>query len=334
MNINWHFSASDAIWLPALAAVCLLAVLLLMPCLIRYLHKLKFGQTEREEGLESHKKKSGTPTMGGLAFILIPMAVYALGSLFSPFGWNENILILFLSFAGYGMIGFLDDYIIVVRKNNEGLKPAAKFALQSVLAVVVFLLYHQNNSTEIFIPGTHASIDLGWFYFIVVFLMFTGTTNAVNLADGVDGLCAGLSFIALAPFACIAFWQDRMDIGCFLVLVMAALIGYLKYNLHPAKVFMGDTGSLALGGLLAAAAMVLKMELTLIIVGGVFIAETLSVILQVAWFKKTGKRIFRMSPLHHHFEKGGWSENKVVAVFWAWGVVFAAIGLWLGALSL
>lgn len=272
--------------------------------------------------------------MGGLAFIIIPIVLYSIGTLFSPFGWSSNLLILFLSFAGYGLIGFIDDYIIVVRKNNEGLKPAAKFALQSLLAIAVFLLYHQNNSTLVFVPGTKAAVDFGWFYFIVVFLMFTGASNAVNLSDGVDGLCAGLSFIALIPFACMAFWQNQIDAGAFLVLVMAALIGYLRYNLHPAQVFMGDTGSLALGGLLAAAAMVLKMELILIIVGGVYVAETLSVILQVAWFKKTGKRIFRMSPLHHHFEKGGWSENKVDLVFWAWGALFALIGLWLGALSL
>lgn len=325
-------SMQAAAWLVSEALVVLLLMLVLMPKLIDYLHKLKFGQTERKEGLESHQKKTGTPTMGGLAFIIIPMVVYSLFSLFTPWKFNENILILFLAFAGYGLIGFLDDYIIVVRKDNEGLKPWLKFALQSVLAVVVFLIYQASNSTMIRIPGTSAAMDFGWFYFIIVFFMFTGASNAVNLTDGVDGLCAGECFIALVPFLVFAWAQQQNEVAVFCLMVMAALLGYLKFNVNPARVFMGDTGSLALGGLLAAVAMVTKMELLLIIVGGVFIAETLSVIMQVLWYKKTHTRIFRMAPLHHHFEKGGWSENKVVEIFWAWGIVFALVALWLGTI--
>lgn len=324
---QWGWAAGEMLAVLVLMFVC-------MPALIRKLHQLKFGQTEREEGLASHQAKTGTPTMGGLAFVVLPAAVYVLCSAFGPFKWNLNIAILMLSFMGYGLIGFIDDYLIVVRKNNDGLSPKAKFAMQSILAVVVFLLYHQSNSTAIYLPGTQMSVDLGWFYFIVVFFMFTGASNAVNLADGVDGLCAGLSAIALVPFVLFSVWEGKMDTASLLLLVIAALAGYLKFNLHPARVFMGDTGSLALGGLLAAAAMITKMELVFVLVGGVFVAETLSVIMQVTYFKKTGKRIFLMSPLHHHFEKKGWSENKVDLVFWFWGVLFAAFGTWLGALTL
>lgn len=322
----------DISWMAAEGILVLILVLALMPSLITKLHDLKFGQTEREEGLASHKSKTGTPTMGGLIFIVVPLVVYTVFSFFSPFGMNLNTIIIWLAFAGYGLIGFLDDYIIAVKKDNTGLKPALKFAMQSILAVVVFFMYRSANSTEILIPGTGMSVDLGWFYFLVVFFMFTGTTNAVNLSDGVDGLCAGLCAIALVPFFIFACWENQIDAACISFTVFCALLGYLRFNVHPAKVFMGDTGSLALGGLLAALAMVLKQELTLIVVGGVFVAETISVIMQVTYYKKTKKRIFLMAPVHHHFEKKGWSEWKVDTVFWAWGIVFALIGIWLGGM--
>ncbi len=322
----------DISWMAAEGILVLILVLALMPSLITKLHDLKFGQTEREEGLASHKSKTGTPTMGGLIFIVVPLVVYTVFSFFSPFGMNLNTIIIWLALAGYGLIGFLDDYIIAVKKDNTGLKPALKFAMQSILAVVVFFMYRSANSTEILIPGTGMSVDLGWFYFLVVFFMFTGTTNAVNLSDGVDGLCAGLCAIALVPFFIFACWENQIDAACISFTVFCALLGYLRFNVHPAKVFMGDTGSLALGGLLAALAMVLKQELTLIVVGGVFVAETISVIMQVTYYKKTKKRIFLMAPVHHHFEKKGWSEWKVDTVFWAWGIVFALIGIWLGGM--
>ena len=322
----------DISWMAAQGILVLILVLALMPSLITKLHDLKFGQTEREEGLASHKSKTGTPTMGGLIFIVVPLVVYTVFSFFSPFGMNLNTIIIWLAFAGYGLIGFLDDYIIAVKKDNTGLKPALKFAMQSILAVIVFFMYRSANSTEILIPGTGMSVDLGWFYFLVVFFMFTGTTNAVNLSDGVDGLCAGLCAIALVPFFIFACWENQLDAACISFTVFCALLGYLRFNVHPAKVFMGDTGSLALGGLLAALAMVLKQELTLIVVGGVFVAETISVIMQVTYYKKTKKRIFLMAPVHHHFEKKGWSEWKVDTVFWAWGIVFALIGIWLGGM--
>lgn len=312
--------------------LCVLACMLLaMPSLIHKLHELKFGQTEREEGLASHKEKQGTPTMGGIAFILIPFLMYCVFALFGMTTFNLNTAIIWISFIGYGLIGFLDDFIIVVKKDNEGLKPSMKFLLQSFLAVVVFLMYISANPATIDIPGFNASIDFGWFYFVIVFIMFTGMSNAVNLTDGVDGLCAGLSAIALLPLFILALFFST-DVAMIALFVIAALLGYLVFNMKPAKVFMGDTGSLALGGLLAAISMVLKCEILLVIISMVFVAETLSVMIQVSYYKKTKKRVFLMAPLHHHFEKKGWSENKVVSVFWVYGIIFALIGLWIGVM--
>lgn len=312
--------------------VTLVIMLLIMPGLIDYLHKIKFGQTEREEGLASHKKKNGTPTMGGLAFIIVPTLVYIIGSFFTPFKLDMNAMIILLAFVGYGVVGFIDDYIIVVQKNNEGLKPAHKFLLQSILAVVFFFLYRTSSTTDIWIPIFNVTIDLSWFYFILVFFMFTAETNAVNLTDGLDGLCAGQMVIALVPFVVFALMQGLYNVACLICLVIFALLGYLKFNKHPAQIFMGDTGSLALGGLIAAAAMVLKQEILLIIIGFVFVAEVCSVIIQVTYYKKTHKRIFKMAPLHHHFEMCGWSEEKVVTRFRLVGVILAVLGLVLGVM--
>lgn len=325
-------NVSSALCMISGALIVLGLMLQIMPALIRYLHKIKFGQTERDEGLESHKKKNGTPTMGGLAFILVPSIVYVLFALFSPFRLDMNTGIILLAYIGYGLIGFIDDYIIVVKKNNEGLKPGVKFAMQSVLTIVFFLLYRSVSSTGVWIPILDKTIDLGFLYFILVFFMFTAETNAVNLTDGVDGLCAGLMVIALVPFVLFAMLEGVPNVAFLLLLVVFALLGYLVYNLHPARIFMGDTGSLALGGLIAAAAMVLKQELLLIVIGFVFVAEVLSVIIQVTHFKRTKKRIFLMAPLHHHFEKSGWDENKVVRNFWTAGIVCALLGLWLGVM--
>lgn len=323
---------SNCLIILGMCLVTLVIMLLIMPGLIDYLHKIKFGQTEREEGLASHKKKNGTPTMGGLAFIIVPTLVYIIGFFFTPFKLDMNTMIILLAFVGYGVVGFIDDYIIVVQKNNEGLKPAHKFLLQSILAVVFFFLYRTSSTTDIWIPIFNVTIDLSWFYFILVFFMFTAETNAVNLTDGLDGLCAGQMVIALVPFVVFAWMQGLYNVACLICLVIFALLGYLKFNKHPAQIFMGDTGSLALGGLIAAAAMVLKQEILLIIIGFVFVAEVCSVIIQVTYYKKTHKRIFKMAPLHHHFEMCGWSEEKVVTRFRLVGVIFAVLGLVLGVM--
>lgn len=310
----------------------LLCVILIMPKTIDFLHKIKFGQTEREEGLDSHKKKNGTPTMGGIVFILIPVIIYLITYFAGFIPMDLNAVILLLAFIGYGLIGFIDDYIIVVKKDNQGLKPKTKFLMQSILAIVFFLLYRTNSSLSLWIPIWDKTIPLGFLYFFLIFIMFTAETNAVNLTDGLDGLCAGQMIIALVPFVVFAFLQRLTQIAYILILVIAALLGYLKFNKHPAKIFMGDTGSLALGGIFAATGMVLKQEILLVLIGLVFVVETLSVIIQVTYYRKTKKRIFKMAPLHHHFEMCGWNETQVVHRFWLAGLICAIAGLLIGVI--
>ena len=311
-------------------AISLVVTILVMPSLIRYLHKIKFGQVEREEGLDSHKKKGGTPTMGGMVFVIVPILVclFVYPKVFTDF----RMFIVILAYVGYSLIGFIDDFIIVVKKNNEGLKPAVKFFLQSVLAIVFYLMYQSVAETTLWIPILDMNIELGWLYFFFVFIMFTAESNAVNLTDGLDGLCAGCVVIALAPYIIFSVLEGNVPLSVFLAAVVGALLGYLKYNVHPAKIFMGDTGSLALGGLLAAVAMVLKQELLLVLIGGVFVMETLSVVIQVTSFKLTRKRVFKMAPIHHHFEMCGMSETKVVMMFYCITFVLSVVGCLLGVM--
>ena len=299
--------------------ISLAATLCVMPILIPFLHKIKFGQSIRKEGPQSHMKKTGTPTMGGIVFVIVPLLVMA-------------ILDHQAFFSLDALIGFIDDYLIVVQKKNDGLKPAVKFAMQSVLAVLFYFIYQGMASTAIDLPFIKEPLELGIFYFALVFIMFTAESNAVNLTDGLDGLCAGCSVIAIAPYIVFALVQKNSDLALLLLAVAGALLGYLKFNLHPAKIFMGDTGSLALGGLLAASAMVLKKELLLLIIGAVFLIETLSVVIQVTSYKLTRKRVFKMAPIHHHFELSGFKETQVVLLFWSFGLICAVIGCWFGVM--
>ncbi|MEG0422964.1 MAG: phospho-N-acetylmuramoyl-pentapeptide-transferase [Erysipelotrichaceae bacterium] len=310
--------------------ISLLLTLVVMPLLIPFLHRIKFGQSVRDEGPASHKAKNGTPTMGGIVFVLIPVLVLLVLD-FKAFA-SKQLLLIVLAYLGYACIGFIDDYIIVVKKNNEGLKPSIKFLLQSILAVVFYLFYQSMASTSVLIPLFNITIDIGHLYFVLVFIMFTAESNAVNFTDGLDGLCAGTSFIAIAPYIIFALLQKNQDVAMLLLAVSGALLGYLRFNIHPAKIFMGDTGSLALGALLASSAMVLKQELLLLVIGGVFLAEMLSVVIQVTYFKKTRKRIFKMAPLHHHFELSGYKETQVVMMFYSVAVILAIVGLILGVM--
>lgn len=308
----------------------LIITLCVMPILIPYLHRIKFGQVEREEGLASHKAKGGTPTMGGIVFVLIPIVVLLI--LDAKAFLDPKMQIVILAYVAYAVVGFIDDFIIVVQKNNNGLSPKLKFAMQSGLAVLLYFLYQRIAPTTLDIPLLNMTLELGPFYFLIIFVMFTAESNAVNLTDGLDGLCAGTVMIALAPMVLFALVQEETSLVVFLLAVVGSLMGYLKFNLHPARIFMGDTGSLALGGLLAATAMILKKELLLIIIGGVFLIEVLSVVIQVTSYKLTKKRVFKMAPLHHHFEMCGYKETQVVIMFWTLGLVFALIGLWLGVM--
>ncbi|WP_026560468.1 phospho-N-acetylmuramoyl-pentapeptide-transferase [Bacillus sp. J37] len=302
---------------------------LLSPIIIPFLRRLKFGQSIREEGPKSHQKKSGTPTMGGVMIIIsIIITTIVMTGKFSQLS-VEMYLLLFVTF-GYGLLGFLDDFIKVVMKRNLGLTSRQKLLGQVIIAVIFYLVFTQYGfSTEISIPGTSVSLDLGWGYVILVIFMLVGGSNAVNLTDGLDGLLSGTAAIAFGAFAVLAWNQSQYDVAIFSVAVVGAVLGFLVFNAHPAKVFMGDTGSLALGGAIVTIAILTKLEILLVLIGGVFVIETLSVIIQVISFKTTGKRVFKMSPLHHHYELVGWSEWRVVVTFWTVGLLFAVLGIYI-----
>ena len=298
---------------------------LLGPVLIPYLHKLKFGQSIRECGPASHMKKSGTPTMGGL-MMLAALVLALFWGKFTP-----HVLIALVLTLGHAIIGFIDDYIKVVMKRNLGLTAKQKFLLQFILAgAYVYFAETHLQDTSLWVPLLNITVDFGWAYYALAFILLVGTTNAVNLTDGLDGLVSFVSIPVTLAFAFIAYMQGMLDVSGFALGLTGACVGFLLFNRHPAQVFMGDTGSLALGGGVAALALLTHTELLLVIIGGIYVAEATSVIIQVGYFRMTGgKRFFRMAPLHHHFELGGWNEVKVVQVFTLVSMLLAAVGLWL-----
>ena len=300
---------------------------ILAPIGIPMLRRLKFGQSIREEGPQSHMKKAGTPTMGGIIFLLsIITTTVVCGLLLDVF--TTHTVVLLLVFIGFGIIGFLDDGIKVIFKRNLGLTSLQKLIGQIVIAIAAFLLLRLGTfDTAIAIPFTDWELDLGIFYIGFLIFWLVGFSNAVNLTDGLDGLVAGTASIAFAAFGVLALFNEQADIALFAFAVTGALLGFLIFNANPAKVFMGDTGSLALGGALAMISVLVNQELLLLVIGLVFVIETLSVILQVGSFKLRKKRIFKMSPIHHHFELSGWSEWKVVLVFWSTGLIMALIAV-------
>ncbi len=302
---------------------------LLAPVFIPFLKRLKFGQSIREEGPQSHQKKSGTPTMGGIVFLVaILITVLVVNSMYEEVGVKTYLLLL-VTF-GFGLLGFLDDFIKVVMKRNLGLTSLQKLIGQIVISVIFYFIFKQSDfPTTVNIPLTDVSIDLGFFYVFFIIFWLVGFSNAVNITDGLDGLVSGTAAIAFGAFAILAWSMSQHEVAIFALAVMGALIGFLLYNAYPAKVFMGDTGSLALGGAIATVAILIKLEILLILIGAVFVLETISVILQVGSFKLTGKRIFKMSPVHHHFELSGWSEWRIVTTFWSVAIVCAVLGIYI-----
>jgi phospho-N-acetylmuramoyl-pentapeptide-transferase len=306
-----------------------LITVLLSPLFIPFLRRLKFGQSIREEGPKSHLKKTGTPTMGGIMFLfsIVITTLVMTGKFSEP---TVKTYLLLLVTLGFGILGFLDDFIKVVLKRNLGLTSKQKLLGQIIISVVFYLIYKQSGfTTDIKLPFGNHSIDLGWFFVFFVIFWLVGFSNAVNLTDGLDGLVSGTAAIAFGAYAVLAWNQSEFELAIFSVAIVGSVLGFLVFNAHPAKVFMGDTGSLALGGAIATIAILTKLEILLIIIGGVFVIETLSVILQVISFKTTGKRIFKMSPLHHHYELSGWSEWRVVVTFWSVGLLFAILGIYI-----
>lgn len=298
----------------------------LMPFFIGYFNYKKIGQITREEGPTWHEVKTGTPTMGGTVFVFAIMVTGLVYYFFFKPQLDTRILILSLTFLLFGGIGFLDDFISIFMKRNQGLTARQKFIAQllfSGLIVMIAKWVGMNLTIPLFGVNINSSILLAGF----AFLWITGFSNAVNLTDGLDGLATGLNIIAYGTYAVLAYRQNNMSIFFFSLIVVGALIGFLMYNYKPAKIFMGDVGSLALGAGLAVISIFLNNPWTLFMIGFVFIIETLSVILQVASYKLTGKRIFKMSPIHHHFEMSGWSEKKVVNVFWLVGLGMSGLAL-------
>lgn len=312
----------DKILLAAIFAAGL--VLCTGPLLIPELHKLKFGQSIREEGPKSHQAKSGTPTMGGIMIILAIVIATVAAAPLTP----AVLLALFIT-LGHFVLGFLDDYIKVVKKRNLGLKAKQKMLGQILIAIVTMIVGTRvlGIDTTIWIPIADINLDIGVGYYFLVLFVLVGTSNAVNLTDGLDGLASGTVAIASGAFALVCYMTGHFDLAIFCVAMMMACLAFLRFNAHPAKVFMGDTGSLALGGAIAAVGILTHTEILLAVIGFVFVCEALSVIIQVISFKTTGKRVFRMSPIHHHFELGGWKETKVVFVFWMVGLVASVVGL-------
>lgn len=307
--------------------LALLLTVVLMPIFIPLLKRMKFGQSIREEGPESHMKKTGTPTMGGLVYLIAIIATVLIVAMIADV-LTAKVFVLLLVLFGFGLIGFLDDFIKVVLKRNLGLTSLQKLIAQIVIAAIsFFLLNGVGFDTAVSIPFTSISLELSMLYVLFMIFWLVGFSNAVNLTDGLDGLVAGTASIAFAAYGVLAIVQDETGIAIFTFSVTGALLGFLVFNKYPAKVFMGDTGSLALGGALAMVSILLKQELLLLLIGLVFVIETLSVILQVGSFKLRKKRIFKMSPIHHHFELSGWSEWKVVTVFWLVGLIAAVIAI-------
>ena len=302
--------------------------------IIPILKKLKVGQIERDDGPKSHLKKQGTPTMGGIIMI-VTMIVVITGIYIYLIATGQNevankMLPLLLVSIGMGLIGFIDDFKKLVLKNTKGLKPSYKMLGLLIISVayVVYLVYGIKIGTDTYIPIMKQYISMPVYLYIpFAIIVILATTNAINLTDGIDGLSSSVSAIIITCLTIIGILFGIDEIGIFGSVVVGAVLGFLMFNLHPAKVFMGDTGSLLLGGVISAIALYMKMPLLLIIIALVPVLETLSVIIQVTYFKKTGNRIFKMAPLHHHFELSGWKESKVVIVFSAVTLVLCIVGL-------
>ena len=305
-------------------ALALISTLVLGKIGIPLLQRLKAQQSIREEGPQAHLAKAGTPTMGGLFMMLALVLTICIVPPYSVTLW----MLLFLT-LGHGLLGFSDDFIKAVKRRNLGLTAKQKLAGQVVLAVLFCYISttYAALPTTLWIPLVDITVDLGVAYYILALFIIIGTTNAVNLTDGLDGLATGISAIAGAAYAVVGLLVGSLSVTFFGIIVSGVCLGFLYFNANPAKVFMGDTGSLALGGAFAGMAIATKTEILLVIIGFVFVVEALSVILQVASFKTRGVRIFRMSPIHHHFELGGWSERKVVYVFWAVSLVTSLLGI-------
>ena len=296
------------------------------------LRKINARQTVSEFINKRHQKKNGTPTIGGVIFIIPPLLIVLLLYLRGSLIFNANLAIVLLTFAVYAILGFIDDYLKIAAHNNKGLPTLVKLFFQLVLAIAFYIIYTKNGGStalDVSLLGIHW--EMGWGYTLFVLFLLIATTNAVNITDGLDGLCGGLSAMAFLAYGVIAFGSSWIlgneSLAVFSFALVGSLIGFLLFNSHPAKVFMGDTGSLALGGALATIAILTHHEISLALIGGVFVIETLSSLIQIIAIRKFNKKVFLKAPLHHHFEELGWEETDIVKVFWVAGFLLAMFGV-------
>ena len=306
--------------------------------IIPFLKKLKAGQNINIY-VEAHRNKAGTPTMGGLIFIIPTFAITLFLLLTGKIEYSVNLVIVLFVFLSYGLIGFLDDFISLKRKTNKGLTQFQKILLQLIVALVFYVLFRQYTAGDSYLRISALGIDwnLGWVYGVFILFLLVGSSNAVNLTDGLDGLAGGLSAIAFLAFGLIAmgsWWiEGNSDMGIFCFILMGSIMGFLVYNSNPAKVFMGDTGSLTLGATMATIAILTSHELSLAVIGGVFVIETLSSLIQIISIRYFNKKVFLKAPLHHHFEEIGWRETDIIKLFWVVGFILAmaaiTYGVWL-----
>lgn len=326
-------SNSNIVVAISLLVVSFLVTVLMLPKLIKYLHYLKFGQAIREEGPQSHMHKKGTPTMGGISFIVATVLALIIAMFIDSSNIKYYFLFIYTTIL-FSIIGYIDDMLIVVKKKNDGLAPRKKLMLQILFSIIFYVLvkFIYEDINYIYIPGLEYQLNISYLYMVFVVFWQTGFSNAVNLTDGLDGLATSVTIITTSTFALLAYKENNFPVFVFCLVLVGALIGFLLFNKNPAKIFMGDTGSLALGGILAAISIILHKEIAFIFIGLVYILETLSVIIQVAYFKKTGKRIFKMSPLHHHFELSGYGEVKTVYLFVIIALISSGIGYFLGVI--
>jgi len=317
----------DSIIMDCLMAMGLafLTTAVLGPFLIPILAKLKAGQVIRTDGPSRHLGKSGTPTMGGILII----SSIILASL-TVVGNSREVVLCLAAMAAFGIIGFWDDYIKVVLKRSLGLRAREKLIMQIFFGLVfcIFLVFGLSRGTDVIVPFTGEVWALSYWYFPFIIMVFMATANSVNLTDGLDGLAAGSTFIVALGLVLVCFMTGHHALAAFSASLAGACLGFLIYNRYPARLFMGDTGSMALGGAIAAVAALTGSELALIVIGGVYVIEAISVIIQVISFQTTGRRVFLMTPLHHHFELKGWHEKRVVAFFWFLTLIFVIAGIW------
>jgi len=300
--------------------------------LIPLLKKLHIGQSVSHLINARHLKKDGTPTIGGLIFIIPTILIMFLLYFRNSVELTHNLIILMFVFLSYGLLGFVDDFLKVRYHNNKGLPTLVKLALQTVIAIVFYIIFKNNGGeSTLVITSLGLNINLGWAYGLFILLVLVGTTNAVNITDGLDGLAGGLSALAFMAYGVIAWgttWlSGYQDIAIFSFVLVGSLIGFLFFNAYPAKIFMGDTGSLALGAALATIAILTRHEMSLILIGGVFVVETLSSLIQIIAIRKFHTKVFKKAPLHHHFEELGWAETDIVRVFWTAGFLLSMIGI-------